>query len=163
LPCDCGQWNGKKWCVDKSIADYELRNWCKQITRKKARLWVILDACCSGWTLRGNSTEMARSVSTDELGVPEADLASARQVATARQPEHHASETTTRGANTTAEATFDFGPQSPDYVGIYAAQRDESELEMPMPCDDAANPQQQKVQGLLTYAIVDILSRTSRP
>ena len=24
LPCDCGQWNGKKWCVERAIADYEL-------------------------------------------------------------------------------------------------------------------------------------------
>src|SRR5205085_7245484 len=22
LPCDCGQWNGKKWCVDRAIVDY---------------------------------------------------------------------------------------------------------------------------------------------
>ena len=52
LPCDCGQWSGKKWCVEQAIVDYELRNWCKQITAKKARLFVVLDACCSGWTLR---------------------------------------------------------------------------------------------------------------
>ena len=162
LPCDCGQWNGKKWCVDKAIADYELRNWCKQITAKKARLWVILDCCCSGWTLRGNSTEVARSVSTDELGVPDADLAAARQTAAARQPVHRGG--STRGADGeggVAPPAFDFGPQSPDYVGMYAAQRDESELEMPMPCD-SSDGQPQKVQGLLTYAIVDILSRSSR-
>jgi Caspase domain len=165
LPCDCGQWNGKKWCVDKAIADYELRNWCKQITAKKARLWVVLDCCCSGWTLRGNSTEVARSVSTDELGVPEADLAAARQAAAGRQPAHRGG--ATRGADGgdsegPAAPTLDFGPQSPDYVGMYAAQRDESELEMPMPCD-SSDAQPQKVQGLLTYAIVDILSRSSQP
>ena len=165
LPCDCGQWNGKKWCVEKAIADFELRSWCKQITTKQARLWVILDCCCSGWTLRGTSTEVARSVSTDELGVPETDLDAARQAAAARQPAHR--DGSTRGADgndpgSIAAPTIDFGPQSPEYVGMYAAQRDESELEMPMPCN-SSEAQPQKVQGLLTYAIVDILSRSSRP
>ena len=164
LPCDCGQWSGKKWCVENAIADYELRHWCKQITAKKARLWVILDCCCSGWTLRGNSTEVARSISAEELGIPEAVVTGAQQAAAARQ-EHTRGNQQTRGAGAsdgTGETAPDFGPQSPDYVGLYAAQRDESELEMLMPCGFDEN-QQSKVQGLLTYAIVDILSRTSRP
>ncbi|HTQ37407.1 MAG TPA: caspase family protein [Pirellulales bacterium] len=161
LPCDCGQWSGKKWCVEKGIPDYELRSWCKQITnQKKARLWVILDACCSGWTLRGNSTEVTRSISTDDLGIPENDLADARKAAAARQPASRGGEPLP--AEGVTQGAFEFSPQSPDYVGIYAAQRDESELEMPMPCD-AEGDHPQKVQGLLTYAIVDILSRTSRP
>ncbi len=167
LPCDCGQWNGKKWCVDRSIPDYQLRTWCKQITAKKARLWVVLDCCCSGWTLRGDSPEVSRSVSTDELGVPDDEIKSAKKIAAARQssappPGSPATRGVTRGAGGDDEATADFGPQSPDYVGLYAAQRDESELEMPMPYD-SDNPDKQKVQGLLTYAIVDILSHASHP
>ncbi|HZZ26412.1 MAG TPA: caspase family protein [Pirellulales bacterium] len=173
LPCDCGKWNGKKWCVDRSIADYELRDWGKQITlQKKARLWVILDACCSGWTMRGDSPEIARSISTDELGIPEADLQDAAKTALARQPAHQAAEKMpgngdhTRGGGA-VDVGFAFDPQlhderqSPNYAGIYAAQRDESELEMRMPYR-AADPKEAKYQGLLTYAIVDILSHTAR-
>jgi len=163
LPCDCGQWDGKKWCVEKAIADYELRSWCKQITGKKARLWVVLDACCSGWTLRGNSTEVARNVSSEDLGIPAGDLAAAQQAAAARQQATRGGERS-RGESSppATAAAFDFGPQSSDYVGLYAAQRDESELEMPMPYGDLES-KQQTVQGLLTYAVVDILSRASRP
>jgi len=163
LPCDCGQWSGKKWCVDQAIADYEMRHWCKQITAKKARLWVVLDACCSGWTLRGDSREVARNVSAGDLGISETDLANSRKAAEARQPASRGAGggESSRGAGTTPPA-FNFGPQSPDYVGLYAAQRDESELEMPMPIAAEAG-QPQRPQGLLTYAIVDILSRASRP
>jgi hypothetical protein len=166
LPCDCGQWNGKKWCVEQAIADYEMRSWCKQITRKKARLWVVLDACCSGWILKARSVEVKRAVSSEELGIPYAALAQSKAAAEARRPPG-------RGAaggegrrvddSTSADGPeFNFGPQSPDYVGIYAAQRDESEMEMPMPYN-AEPDQPQRVQGLLTYAIIDILSRASRP
>ena len=163
LPCDCGQWNGKKWCVEQAIPDFELRNWCKQITAKKARLWVILDCCCSGWTLRGDATEVARNVTADDLGIPETAIATAQTAAAARpQPAHEGQQA--RGGpdetQTVVPAGFDFGPQSPDYVGLYAAQRDESELEMPMPNVESENGQQ-RVQGLLTYAIVDILSRAA--
>ncbi|HEY2827532.1 MAG TPA: caspase family protein [Pirellulales bacterium] len=162
LPCDCGQWNGKKWCVERAISDYELRNWCKQITAKKTRLWVILDACCSGWTLRGNATEVSRALSADDLGIPEHDLALAQQAATARQ-EATSSAQQSRGASPTASTrgAFDFGEQSPDFVGLYAAQRDESELEMPMPYGEV-DAQKQTIQGLLTYAVIDILSHASQ-
>ena len=164
LPCDCGQWNGKKWCVEQAIPDYELRDWCKQITAKKARLWVILDCCCSGWTLRGDATEVARNVSADDLGIPETAIATAQTAAAAR-PQPAGEGQRTRGGpdenQSLHPAAFEFGPQSPDYVGLYAAQRDESELEMPMPCGEIDNGQQ-RVQGLLTYAIVDILSRAAQ-
>ncbi|HEX3997338.1 MAG TPA: caspase family protein [Pirellulales bacterium] len=164
LPCDCGRWNGKTRFVDRAIADYELRTWCKQITYKKARLWVVLDACCSGWVLRGGGAGdnkiMRRNVSSEDLGIPKAELDKARDIARARRTVNQAG-SGTRSADSDAPA-FDFGPQSPDYVGLYAAQRDESELEMPMPCDPVQH-QPQRVQGLLTYAVIDILSRTAHP
>ena len=168
LPCDCGHWISRNQSVERAIVDYELRNWCKQITFKKARLWVVLDACCSGWTLRDGapSGTMVRNLSADDLGIPKPAIDKARDAAQARQAAGRGSPSS-RGndnaPNGEAEApAIDFGPQSLDYVGIYAAQRDESELEMPMPYGGETH-QPQRVQGLLTYAIVDILSRASRP
>src|SRR5262249_55560831 len=145
-----------------AIADYELRDWCKQITAKKARLWVILDCCCSGWTLRGDSQEVTRNLSADDLGISQTAIDTAQQAAAARP--QTGKENQTRGSTestTVKPAAFDFGPQSPDYVGLYAAQRDESELEMPMPYGDL-DSSKQKVQGLLTYAVIDVLSRASQ-
>jgi hypothetical protein len=159
LPCDCGHWSSKKHCVDGAIVDYEMRDWCKQITHKKARLWVILDSCCSGWTMRDAGPERPRRLVADDLGIPKADIDRANNIGAARQPAGRGEGT--RGSGSEAP-TFDIGPPSPDYVGLYAAQRDECEMEMPMPCTPDAN-QSQRVQGLLSYAIVDILSRASRP
>ncbi len=164
LPCDCGHWRGKKHCVENAIADYEMRDWCKQITNvKKARLWVVLDCCCSGWTLRGDprdNPERARSLSAADLGIPENEIQKAQDTAKARRPATTGA-TATRGDADSAP-TIQFGPPSADYVGIYAAQRDECEMEMPMPCNADQN-QTQRVQGLLSYAIVDILTHASRP
>ncbi len=135
--------------------------------RRKARLFVVLDACCSGWTLRGGPDEskppleLKRDVSSDELGIPKAALEKSQKAAEARKPANGAAGTRGDDSNSPPPA-FNFGPQSPDYVGLYAAQRDESELEMPMPCN-AEQGQPQRSQGLLTYAIVDILSHTAQP
>lgn len=163
LPCDCGHWSGKHHCVENAIADYEMRNWCKQITNvKKARLWVVLDCCCSGWMLRDDSGQRPRNLNAKDLGIPEADLQKAQAAAAARRPANQSGGATRGAGGETQQPAPGFGPQSTDYVGIYAAQRDECEMEMPMPCTAEQN-QSQRVQGLLSFAIVDILSHASRP
>lgn len=160
LPCDCGQWSGKKWCVENAIADHDLRRWCKQITAKKARLWVILDACCSGWTMMGAGEVVKRDVYSVDLGIPQAALDKSRMAAEARRPVNREG-VSSRGADDNAPA-FAFGAVSPDYVGIYAVQRDQPEWELPMPVD-AEQGQPQRPQGLLTFAIIDVLSHASQP
>ena len=82
LPCDCGHWISRSRCVERAIVDYQLRDWCKRITAKKARLWVVLDACCSGWMLRDGT--VSRRLTGDDLGIPSADIEKARDAAQAR-------------------------------------------------------------------------------
>ena len=158
LPCDCGHWSGKRHCVDGAIVDYELRNWCKQITYKKAapvgdsRLMLLgLDNA----RRPGGAPPAGGRTWDSRCGFKESRRGCAARGSTTRGGEGS-------GGPQADSPAFNFGPQSPDFVGLYAAQRDECESEMPMPCAAESN-QSQSVQGLLSYAIVDILSRTARP
>ena len=68
LPADIGTWQGgKEHKVAHAIPDYELRKWTKAITANGSSLWLIVDSCCSGATLRGGET--ARKVDPAALGI----------------------------------------------------------------------------------------------
>jgi hypothetical protein len=146
LPADIGVWDGgKQHKVVNSIADYELRKWTKAITATGASLWLIVDSCCSGETLRGG--EVARKMPTEELGIPAAAFAEAARRARARGA--------TRGGSQ-PELLFDLAEQSPNFVALYAARPDEPTVERPLPLDD----DNAKTHGLLTYTVCEILARS---
>ncbi len=154
LPADIGVWDGsKEHKVAGAIADYELRQWTKAITKTGASLWLIVDACCSGSTLRGN--EVARKVAPEDLGIPAAAMAAAEERARRRGGQRAAA----------PELLFELDDQSPNFVAIYAARPDEPTVERPMPveADDPAGLDgsfNAKTHGLLTYTLCDILERS---
>ncbi len=81
LPADIGQWDGgKQHKVTGSIPDFELRRWCKAITKRGtgAALWLIVDSCCSGATLRGGE-EVPRKIEPEDLGIPAREFAASAE------------------------------------------------------------------------------------
>lgn len=147
LPADVGVWRGgKEHTVTNAIPDYELRKWTKAITATGASLWLIVDSCCSGATLRGGET--VRKVAPAALGISDEAFAAAADHAKLRGG--------TRGGDA-SEPRYDLDQQSPNFVALYAARPDEPTLEIPLPgdSDDA------KVHGLLTYTLCEILERAS--
>ncbi len=147
LPCDVGKYDFvKTHKVANVIPDYELRRWCKTITATGASLWLIVDSCCSGSTLRGGD-EVSRKVEPEDLGIPDKEFDKALDRAAKRGG--------TRGRLDATELRFQVDDQSPNFFGIYAAMPDEPTIERPLPID-AANAES---HGLLTYTICETLER----
>ncbi len=148
LPADIGVWDGDvQHKVAKSIPDYELRKWTKAITSTGASLWLVVDACCSGATLRGEGDETPRKVRPEDLGIPSAALAAAADRARRRG--------IGRGAGA-PDLLFQLDTQSPNFVALYAARPDEPTVERPLPLDDDNAPR----HGLLTFTVCEIIERT---
>ncbi len=153
LPADIGKYDFiKSHTVENAVPDYELRRWTKAITATGASLWLIVDSCCSGATLRGGD-EVPRKVEPEDLGIPAEAFAKAADRAKQRGG--------TRGGPQSevsqSEMLFQIDEQSPNFVAIYAARPDEPTVERPLPLD-AANAES---HGLLTYTICEILERST--
>ncbi|HEV2969682.1 MAG TPA: caspase family protein [Pirellulales bacterium] len=148
LPADIGIWNGgKQQSVVNAIPDHELRKWTKAVTATGASLWLIVDSCCSGATLRGDETP--RKVSPEDLAIPESAFAEAADRARQRGG--------TRGGGDEPAHLFELDEQSPNFVALYAARPDEPTVERPFPIDG----ENQQNHGLLTYTVCEILERAA--
>ena len=147
LPADVGVWRGgKEHQVANAIPDYELRKWTKAITATGASLWLIVDSCCSGATLRGGET--VRKVVPAALGISDEAFAAAADRDKLRGG---------TGGGVAAEPRHDLDEQSPNFVALYAARPDEPTVEIPLPSDsDGA-----QVHGLLTYTLCEVLERAT--
>ncbi len=125
LPADVGVWRGgKEHQVANAIPDYELRKWTKAITATGASLWLIVDSCCSGATLRGGET--VRKVAPAALGISDEAFAAAADRDKLRGG---------TGGGVAAEPRHDLDEQSPNFVALYAARPDEPTVEIPLPSD----------------------------
>ncbi len=145
LPADVGRWiGGGRRTVTNAIPDYELRAWTKRITAKGASLWIVVDACCSGATLRGAQT--SRKIEPADLGIPPEAFADAADRARKRGG--------SRGAEP-RQAMFQLDDQSDNFVALYAARPDEPTVELALPIDAEGASQ----HGLLTYTLCEILDR----
>lgn len=110
LPMDAGLWDDGEHEIQNAITDDELGAAIDQIADKGARVWLIVDSCCSGTMLRGVGST-ARAIPPSFLGVPE-------------RPRR-------RGAASRAAPVARVGRSAT--VAMYAAESDEPTLERPLP------------------------------
>lgn len=146
LPADVDKWRGFPEKVPNALVDKDMGKWLHDITEKKAYVWIIFDCCHSGTMTRG--IEVVRELPPGQL-VPEEELDKARQRAAQRGK--------TRGGP--AQKSAAYVPQEPsDYlVAVYACRESETTPESPQPVDSATA----KYHGLLTYSLVDILTKSA--
>jgi len=145
LPRDVDGWDGGGETIGNAIVDDELRTWFNAILAKGASIWFIADACHSGTMNRGG--EMQRQAPIAEL-VPAHVLQQLKKRPPGRDAE-------------TAGAEYRRGgvPGAGALAAIFASQSDEPAIERPMP----PNGDTPIRHGLLTYAICQALSQTTRP
>ena len=147
LPSDIGDWDGDAQRVKNSIVDDEIRGWLDRIRRRGATVWFVADSCHSGTLSRGGSDETARQVPAGQL-IPERVMKRARAAAVSKST----SGKTPAGGQTSPAPTGGL-------VALYAAQPDEPTYEKRLPPDS----DKRKPYGLLTYAINEILTRSTAP
>src|SRR5262249_53819919 len=66
LPRDVGKWDATAGKVANAIIDDELGEWLGAIRKKKASVWILVDACHSGTITRGTAKEYPRDAKPDE-------------------------------------------------------------------------------------------------
>ena len=147
LPADVRAWKGFPERVPNAIVDNEIGAWLRAIAAKRAYVWVIFDCCHSGTMTRG--TELVRELPPGML-VPREELDQARERTARRQGK--------TGARPSIKLAPFVPPQPTDYlVAVYACRPHEQTPESPQPpgAPDA------KYYGLLTYTLVDILTKSA--
>lgn len=137
LPIDVGRWDASIDSIDNAIVDDEIGQFLDRIRRTGASVWLVLDSCHSGTGTRAAEAQdvRRRAVSPESLGVPAARM----QTAAAAEAPAQAADL---GADT-------------GLVAFFAAQSDESALELALP---AKQPGAQP-HGLLSYYIAQALAR----
>jgi len=144
LPADVSPWKGTVERVPNAIVDDEIGAWLRAITEKGAYVWAIFDCCHSGNMTRG--TEVVRELPPETL-VPREELDKARERAAVRRGK-------TRGDSESKPAPF-IPRQPSDYlVAVYACRSNESTPE-------CTNPPDATPYGLLTYNLVEVLTRSA--
>jgi hypothetical protein len=147
LPADISRpGRGTPMRVPNAIVDNELGQWLRAITAKKAYVWIVFDCCHSGTMTRG--TEVVRELPPDTL-IPHEELDKARAKAAQRAK--------TRGGAPALSGPF-LARQPSDYlVALYACRSHETTPECPLPFGSPAA----KYHGLLTYTVVDTLTKSA--
>ncbi len=139
LPLDVGRWDDGIASIDNALVDDEIGQMLDRIRRRGAMVWFAMDSCHSGTGTRGPADEpdvRRRAVSPESLGVPAARLQAAR------------------GGESPAQAVDIASDRG--LVAFFAAQSDESALELKLP---ARQPGGER-HGLLSYYIAQALART---
>ena len=147
LPADVRAWKGFPERVPNAIVDNEIGVWLRAIAAKRAYVWVIFDCCHSGTMTRG--TELVRELPPGML-VPREEVDQARERTARRQGK--------TGARPSVKLAPFVPPQPTDnLVAVYACRPHEQTPESPQPpgAPDA------KYYGLLTYTLVDILTKSA--
>jgi hypothetical protein len=155
LPADVEKWNGEAKTVVNAIIDDELEVWLKVITDKKASVWITIDACHSGTMTRegrnpDEEVEIEREIRPEELGIPEKEIASARN----RAREKAGKDGLREAGSVRKEAPFEV-PTNGHLVAIYACRSSEPTVEMMLPREG----RDRKRHGLLTFTMCQILMR----
>jgi len=150
LPADVQAWDGGIGRVPNAIVDDEIRSWLEVLEQRGAAVTVIVDSCHSGTMTRGIG-ERSRQVARGVL-VP-LEHFSEHSNTTQSSP---SSVTTSETRGTSKRDTF---LDAPSVIAIYAAQSSEATVERLLPADG----QDRKPHGLLTYTLVQILSRSTEP
>lgn len=155
LPADTGKWEDREKGVPNALVDDDIGAALDAIRAKGAFVWVIFDCCHSGTATRaapvGEDMVAERKVEHRDLGIPDAEMASAEAASA------------TRGVGAEQERTTAFSLTAPSagqsiakggLVAFYAAQTIETTPEMPLPkgAEDAVK------YGLFTYTIFSKLA-----
>jgi hypothetical protein len=128
-----------------TISDDEFQPKLAAILNKGAEVWFVVDACHSGTLSRAaESDRVARYVPPEQLGISSAAIEAARAQAAAR------------GGTELRAATAVPVTLNARFVGFYAAQAEQVTYESPMPFD-IGDPNQRRVQGEFTWALVSAL------
>jgi len=147
LPADVREWKGFPERVPSALIDNEIGVWLRAIAAKRAFVWVIFDCCHSGTMTRG--AEVVRELPPGML-VPREELDQARERTSRRQA-------ATGGRPSVKLAPFVPAQPSDYLVAFFACRPEEQTPESPQPpvAEDA------KYYGLLTYTLVDILTKSA--
>jgi len=150
LPCDFRPWDGTPGTPRNAIQDNELKLWLKAICDTGAFVWIIVDACHAGTTVRGSRGDVLRRAPPEEILSP-----SMRE-----QAQRRASGTAPGARRLPSRFTpTDLREDAGHLVALYASQADEATLETLLP---PGSSDQQRF-GLFTYSLNLILNRASSP
>lgn len=133
------------------IVNHEIAGWVRALRAKGVFLWLIFDACHSGYMDRAASrTDNARdrAVPPEDLGIDPEALERARRGA---QAVVAAGARASRGANLPIPDLDQQATDGAGYVGFFAAQSTEKTPEYPMP--EETSP----VRGLFTYTLAQAI------
>ncbi len=151
LCADTGPYDVQHNKLPGSIVDAELGGWVRRIRDRGAQVWIIVDCCHSGTILRGPAGETLRRVPIEKL-VPRDVVAAA----TARAAQRGSR---ARGAGGAPGADVPLGGDLKNIAALYAAQPEQSTIELPLPPDS----DEPTTYGLLTYTINEILTQSAGP
>ncbi|HEY4251406.1 MAG TPA: caspase family protein [Roseomonas sp.] len=131
--------------VANAIVNHEIAGWVRALRAKGVFLWLIFDACHSGYIDRAPAAQDGardRLVPPEVLGIPVEAIEQARRAAAAAPRSRGA-----RGADGPVPEIDQQAAEGAGYVGFFAAQSVETTPEHRMP--DNSSP----VQGLFTYTL----------
>jgi len=140
LPSDAKPFDRETNTIPGAIVDDELGLWVRRIRDAGAIVWIIVDSCHSGTIVRGSDGAVVRRVAPEQL-IPADVLAAAR----GRAPR-------TRGGGG-GEPEPPLAGDLSGIVALYAAQPEQSTIELPLP-PDSDQPEQ---YGLLTFVVNKVL------
>lgn len=147
LPRDAKPFDRQTHTTPNAIVDDELGLWVRRIRDAGALVWIIVDSCHSGTITRGSDDAVVRRVDPEQI-IPAEELAKAR----ARGPR-------TRGGAAMPDAEPAIGGDLSGIVALYAAQPEQSTIELPLP-PESDSPQR---YGLLTFVLNKVLAESIAP
>lgn len=147
LPRDAKPFDRQTHTTPNCIVDDELGLWVRRIRDAGALVWIIVDSCHSGTIVRGNDDAVVRRVPPEQI-IPAEELAKSRARASR-----------TRGGGGLPEAELAIGGDLSGIVALYAAQPEQSTIELPLP-PDSDNPQR---YGLLSFVLNKVLTEATTP
>lgn len=158
LPADVGDWSGGG--LGRALRDDQIGSWLDALRQKGAHVWVVFDCCHSGSMSRSaEDVEVYRSVTPEDLGIPDAAIESAVKRAKAasigrseRSPDASPSDILQLSSKSDAPGSV---------AAFYAAQPWEKAPELPRPRD--APRTDDHYFGLFSYTINQCLRERKTP
>ncbi|HWA98944.1 MAG TPA: caspase family protein [Pirellulales bacterium] len=152
LPADAKPYDESQHKIPNGLVDNELGAWLSKLRDGGALVWVIADCCHSGTIIRGQSREVQRRVPV-ELIIPRGDLEAARHRG-AEMAKTHSTNVALPGGQPAS-----ITEQLQGIAAIYAAQPEQSTIELPLPVDaENGTP-----HGLLTFTLSKVLREARSP
>ena len=154
LPADIGVWTSETRGVENAIIDDEIRDWINRLLKKNVTVVLIVDACHSGSSARGDlGSDTPREIIPSELKVPEGV----------------GSALSTRGETPRAEQSPIESPMdrlaTGNWVALYAAQSYEQAWERDVPETATLKGDKSAKQvrrGVFTHQLCSAIEQSNR-